>query len=416
MKNMKKYLFFIRGYNDWDNIAPIIYYLAQNSESKICICFYKTDLRYTNLFKYLERNVGKNLQVFYWSQKKLTTITNLTTRIINKFSHILKLGKILKPNKNLPKEELRRWFEIMKLKEYGRIVVVFDRTLDSILEQVQDQLRDLNYIFVSCPHGPMTNINRMMYSHQIKRVEHFNSLRVEKKAELLKYFQYYKYLIFTDHVELDFNEKYCIPHQKTLFDKSRIIVLGSIRYCKEWLNHVEIFTPKIVKKNTGKIKVVFFMKKFAHNVFKEEVYRTLDVFASFPDIDFYIKPHTRGMQFSSKTNAPNIHIVNDSESSSLINMADVIFFFGGTGIILESLAREKLTVCIDYLDSNINAFEYFNACHNLRCRDDLCFFLDSLIAGKTNKVSGEKLLKEIVYARDYSIPVPERYINFFKNL
>ena len=89
-------------------------------------------------------------------------------------------------------------------------------------------------------------------------------------------------------------------------------------------------------------------------------------FSSFPDIDFYIKPHTRGMQYSSKIDAPNIRIVNEESSSFLINMADVIFFHGGTGIILESLAKKKLTACIDYLDSNRNVYEYFNACHTLR--------------------------------------------------
>ena len=81
---MKKYVFFIREYNDWDNIAPIIYYLAQDSSLKISICFYKTDLRHTSQFKYLEKNVGQNLQVFYFSPKKLLSIINFSIRVFNK--------------------------------------------------------------------------------------------------------------------------------------------------------------------------------------------------------------------------------------------------------------------------------------------------------------------------------------------
>ena len=116
------------------------------------------------------------------------------------------------------------------------------------------------------------------------------------------------------------------------------------------------------------------MKKFTENVFKEEVYRTVQIFKSFTNIDFYIKPHTRGMQFFSKINAENIHIIYDNSSTELINMADVILFYGGTGIILEALSKKKLVACLDYLDCNRNIYEYFNACHNLRCRDDLYYF------------------------------------------
>ena len=39
------------------------------------------------------------------------------------------------------------------------------------------------------------------------------------------------------------------------------------------------------------------------------------------------------MQFFSKINAENIHIIYDNSSTELINMADVILFYGGTGIL-----------------------------------------------------------------------------------
>ena len=107
----------------------------------------------------------------------------------------------------------------------------------------------------------------------------------------------------------------------------------------------------------------------------------------------------------------------ESETSSeLINIADAVLFYGGTSIILEALAKEKIVACIDYLDCNRNIFEYFKSCHNLRCRDDLCFFLNSIKFNKTRPISGKKLLQEIVYARDESSSVPTRYINFFQNL
>ena len=65
------------------------------------------------------------------------------------------------------------------------------------------------------------------------------------------------------------------------------------------------------------------------------------MFALFPDIDFYIKPHTRGMSFSTKSNANNIHIVDDQTSSYLIDMSDVVLFYGGTSIILEAIVKKN---------------------------------------------------------------------------
>ena len=415
---VKKYVFFIRGYNDWDNIAPIIYYLAKSSTAKIYICFYVLDLRYTELFKYLQKNLGHRIHVFCVPKKIFPKINEFIIRILNKFSRLLKIKKIFKSNNNVSDNLLDEWLRLIKAKEPSRIVVIFDRTIDPIIEKVKNNLKDLESIFVSCPHGPMTNVNRMMYKYQLKKVYNFESLRIDTKDQLSKYLQYYHYLIFADHAELEFNKKYCKPYDNSSFDKSRIRTMGSIRYCKEWLDHVENYTPKLLNNKNDKLKIVFFMKKFEHNVFIDEVYRTLKIFASFPNIEFYIKPHTRGMIFKSKIDAPNIYIDYESSSSYLINMADVIFFYGGTSIILEALTKKKLTVCLDYLDTNINIFDYYNACQILRCRDDLCFFLDSNISNdmEKNKASREKILEDIVYAKDTSISVPEKYVKFFEKL
>ena len=283
------------------------------------------------------------------------------------------------------------------------------RYLDPFVKKFQTKLKDIKCIFISCPHGPMTNVNRMIYEHEIKRVQ--------KDKSLLEYFKIFDYVIFTDNLELNFNEKFHLQtHEKIKIDYSRLLVLGSIRYCSEWLKHVDDFNPKLIKKDQDKIKVVFFMKKFAHNVFSEEVYRTLDLFKSYPDIDFYIVPHTRGMSFSLKNSSSNIHIDDHSTSTTLINMADVILFYGGTSIVLEPMVKKKLIACIDYLDCNRNIYEYHNACHVLKCRDDLCFFLDLVLKNKINSIDGGSLLNKIVYADDNLKSVSDKYVNFFKSL
>ncbi len=406
---MKKYIFFIRDYNDWDNIGPIIYYLAKNTSSKISICFYKKDLRKTALYKYLDKTVGNNLEIFLWRPKKLSLFINYIKNFFFKILFKFNLMKIAVPVFEISEDVLKDWFKKIGISKFTKLIVVFDRTLGSITSKVSKNLKGQNFVFISCSHGPQTNVNRLCYVHEMETSQ--------RKQELLKYFEKYKYLIISDYLELEFNDKFINSNiNEKQIDKSRIAVLGSLRYSSEWIKHIDEFTPQLIKKNNNKKNVVLFMKKFTENVFKEEVYRTIQIFKSFTNIDFYIKPHTRGMQFFSKINAENIHIIYDNTSTELINMADVILFYGGTGIILEALSKKKLVACLDYLDCNRNIYEYFNACHNLRCRDDLYYFLNSITKNNKNIISGDKLLKEIVYARDPSSKVSDRFVKFFENL
>ena len=107
MNKKKKYIFFIRDYNDWDNIAPIIFYLAKTSEEKIFICFYKKDLRFSDQFKYLNKVVGHKLHVLYWSATKFSVFFNLTIKILNKIFKILNLEKKISYNTRVSNDELK---------------------------------------------------------------------------------------------------------------------------------------------------------------------------------------------------------------------------------------------------------------------------------------------------------------------
>ena len=403
---MKKYIFFIRHNNDWDNIAPIIYFLGKNTELDIYVCFYRTDLRHTKVFIYLQKELKGRIKFYFWKNSKLNIFVNYLKQIINKLSLKLKLDLQVEQNIYAPEKTLNYWLKNMGLNESEKIIVVFDRTLNSFLKKVKNHLKNKNTIFISFPHGSMTNVNRMMYTHEKKIVNQSFRLRHLKEFDIM---------VFTDHLEFEYNEKYGLPDKQNFVNKNKIKVLGSLRYSPEWLEHVDKFSPKIIKKKE-RMKAVFFMKKFVHNVFVDEVLRTFEVFASYPDIDFYIVPHTRGMKFSIKKNYSNIYVNKDLSSTSLIKMADVVFFYGGTSIVLEPLVRKKLVACIDYLDCNVNLFDKYKACHVLRCRDDLYFFLNSMMENKAEPIEGYQLINELVYGRDTTKPVNEKYVEFFKNL
>ena len=64
----------------------------------------------------------------------------------------------------------------------------FDRTVKMvfgrILEIAQNHLKSLNCVFISCPHGPMTNTNRMTYKNELKIPKNFFGLGIEKQSKL----------------------------------------------------------------------------------------------------------------------------------------------------------------------------------------------------------------------------------------
>ena len=82
--------------------------------------------------------------------------------------------------------------------------------------------------------------------------------RVSFNKALFKYFQTYDYMIFVDKLEFNFDEKFHIKKQEKInIDFTKILVLGSIRYCPEWLMHVDSFNPKLIKKMIIKLKLFF---------------------------------------------------------------------------------------------------------------------------------------------------------------
>ena len=406
LKKMKKYIFFIRHHNDWDNIAPIIYFLGKKTQSNIYVCFYRTDLRHTELFIYLEKELKERIKFYFWKNSKINIFVNFLKLLINKLISKLKLDLQIEQNIYASEKTLINWLKNMELKNSEKIVVVFDRTLNAFVKKVKNHLKNKNTIFISCPHGSMTNVNRMMYTHEIKR---------EDQNFRLRHLKEFDFMIFTDYLEFEYNRKYGLQNKQNSINKNKLKVLGSLRYSPEWLEHVDKFSHSIIDKK-NRIKAVFFMKKFVHNVFVDEVLRTFEIFASYPNIDFYIVPHTRGMKFSMKKNYSNIYINQNLSSASLIKMADVIFFYGGTSIVIEPLVRKKLLACIDYLDCNVNIFDKYKACHVLRCRDDLYYFLDTFMENKAEILNGNELVNELVHGRDATKPVNEKYVEFFKNV
>jgi hypothetical protein len=410
---MKAYIVCIRAYNDLDNMAPIVYYLASTNVAVFVCLYYDNGLLNAPQIRYIVENCGANVRIFASNEESLGLWPPGQTSYRQRLSNVVRrlLGRVEKPIM-VSRGTVERWIGEMGLDGYDRVVVMVDRTVNRMLEWVRHALVDRDVVVVSCPHGAMTNTNRMIYNTDLMRAR-------GKEEGRQKYDGYvaFDYVLFTDYLELEFDRLHGVVPEGFEWDaKARI--LGSIRYAPEWLKHTERFSRPVDGDTEKRKTVVFFTKKQEHNVWMDEFWRTLTFLGEFPEIRVLVKPHTRGMKLSRRRGRlpGNVRIVDDAASGALIDAADAILFYGGTSIVLEALMKGKVVACVDYLDANRNVYEYLGACHVTRCRDELKQFLEAVVKQEAEPKPVDRALEEMVYARDPVTPVSKRYVDFFEAL
>lgn len=384
---MKNYFFFVRHENDFDNLLPIIYFLSNSSSHRILVIVYQNSKKISEIILNHKKFFKNDIEIYYLKPSLLS--------LIDSFKRKIKLKK----NTNTNYVRLINWIDSKS--SCKKNIFIFDRQINLLLKKLKAIYIGKNNIFVSLPHGPMTNKNRMLYYHSNKKVISVNDVK-----NLVKY---YDWLIYTDNLQLKIDEDYGIKISKQ--NKKKILVLGSIRYSSQWLEKISI---KKIKKSKKQI-IGIFMKKREHNVNYEEFQRSLNIFANYKDIKFIIKPHPREKFIKSDTYANNISFDSNISSSNLIQMSNAILFYGGTGIILEALQRNKIVGCIEYLDTNISFYEYFNACHILKTRDELFYFLDNYKKLAPKNLGVSKLINALVFG-GMKKNVVSNYLNFFLKL
>lgn len=172
--------------------------------------------------------------------------------------------------------------------------------------------------------------------------------------------------------------EYCSVRFHSLFDNHKIAVLGSPRYCDEWLAKLATFVPPSPLTRTGsRLKIVMFLRKANFTTFWEEVSEVVQLIAAFPDVELVIKPHTRGGWKQSLTNdtkirqLPNVTVADDTiHSVHLMGWADVIIDLA-TSVVFEAVKAKKPVLAADYLHASRSAIAVFMPETELRCRDDV---------------------------------------------
>lgn len=449
---MKRYIFFLRLYNDIDNITPAIYFFLKKDENNYAdlilydenydyrnnenIIFLKNTFsnrfsykwigsflginsdNYFSTNKFKTQNYRKKIYLLNFVQVIKKRINKFIKNILNKYfskTNLLKQNKIfsthliinIKLGLNNTTEIADKIIKNILNKNNFPRLVVFDTNRTTQIKGIIEVLKN-NGIkrIISLPVSPLINYNTL-------RQYKFIDLKSKDFLKLNDYSGFDKMGFVDNYYVNSYNKTFkLLGINSTILNKTKS--LGSIRYCSKWIQIKEQFIDKF-NLNTSKIKCVFFLSHPLANINNKEVENIFHFFKNYPEYKLIVKHHTRDKIKDDAIKFPHLTFINSINSSALINWADVILFVSSS-IAIEGFIKNKTMVCLSYIGGNKNLYDLFNAGYNVKCRDDLHEFLENYKKDKNcikYNISGiQKLLNEIIIPDDNK--VINNYLSFME--
>ncbi|NIQ90511.1 MAG: hypothetical protein GWN86_13055 [Desulfobacterales bacterium] len=227
-------------------------------------------------------------------------------------------------------------------------------------------------------------------------------------------FNRFDYVIVQNHLRKDVLVSSGIAREK-------IIVLGSARFCGEWIAQNKKILPRMIEsagRDLERLRVVFMPSKPRCRIDVERMHNTIDLLASLSEIEAVVKPHTRigrEAHLFDNMQLPNVSHVLTSE---LCEWADVVLIIGSS-VITEALMQGKPVLYLKYLHANTMLFEECGACWTIHDEAELGHALQSLRLNKTDvpyqDQNVKKFLSEVVYGGRNERDVLKDYVQFITN-
>ena len=380
-----KALFFLRHYNDIDHITPVVAKWSESGHYADVVLLGHAKFLNDYRIKYLGsldrvriahiRELLPSLEFLQWRLQ-----TFLLIRGVRRIFLVGKLAEMLARKYDARKREpiwrstaerlLKRTFA-----DTDEGVIAFDWVTSvspvpiEWIETIVTMAKERKLGAVSLPHGDSPHANQLIRHHE--RAIKPNTLYADAK-------------IFD---KLVVPNELCAIRFRPFLSNQAIAVLGSPRYCDEWLNKLATLSPP-PRLNTNpdtRLRIVMFLRKREFTTFWEEVRIIVDMIAAFPGVELVIKPHTRGgwrqplTDNASLRHLPNVSVAEDSvHSISLMNWADVIIDLA-TSVVFEAVKAKKPVLAADYLHAGRSALAHFMPETELKCRDDVYKLIDRFL-------------------------------------
>ena len=185
--------------------------------------------------------------------------------------------------------------------------------------------------------------------------------------------------------------------------REKILVLGSARYCDEWIEQHRNIIPRMLPSrsdNSGKLKVVFMTTRPQYRIDVDRMMKTFHMLSNMEGIEAVIKPHTRTGKEAHIYQGLALSNLSEVSSPELSQWADVMLVIGSS-ILIEALTLDKPVLYLKYLHANTTQYEEMGACWTIRNEDELKSALAALqdnpgsIPYADDNV--EQFLAEIIY-------------------
>jgi predicted glycosyltransferase len=415
------YLFFIRHFNDIDHIAPVVW--KMHSEN-LPVAVYCMNLRYDISSDYrlvFLRDLGVRVTYLYDNQKNDSGFlhSKLLSAII--FFYSCKTfdhpgGKItsrlLGALSSLPAKFGGLLFRLFRRLYYDSEWAVtflvnarakalcFDHVMPSlyVVNPLLEAAKRLSIPSIALPHGVY------LYTNEDTKPKSTESRKVSK-------FNQYDYIVVPNQLRKSVLENAGVEGKK-------IFVLGSARYCREWMEvNKRILRKKMSPVGGDGFKIVFMPSKPQCKVDMQRLNKTLEILKRTKDAQILVKPHTRAAFDQRRFSGTGIVDASRILSAELCEWSDAVLVIGSS-IITEALVIGKPALYLKYLHANTTFFEETGACWVINNEAELEYALSSLKKDRRalpyRNENVVQYISEVVHGRGNDENVLGRYVSFIE--
>ena len=371
------YLFLVRHFNDIDHLTPVVWKLKKDNYPVAVYCMnprYDISQDYRlNFLKnqgipvdYVHMAIGSQrsnlhdtmhsfIQWCLGVQKRIDAGERKQKSIVQKVC-----GRAIQFLGSLSYKIARRvfynqrWAETILRKTEAR-AVCFDHVMPRlyVVDAFLTAAQNMRIPTLALPHGVhlYTNENTKPKATASRRFNKFNR---------------FDHVIVPNQLRKDFLIQAGISDEK-------ISVLGSARYCREWMEQNNKIVPRMIdpeRHGNEKLKVVFMPSKPQCNVHLERLAATCLVLADLTEIKTMIKPHTRAGIAADIYQGLRIPVVSHILTAELCDWADIILVIGSS-VISEAIVRGKPALYLKYLHDNTTLFEEIGSCWTIHDETEL---------------------------------------------
>ena len=410
-------VFLVRHYNDIDHIVPIAYRMLKDGAPEVKVFCMDASLPVAGDFRlnFLKEQFGSPTNYIYQAHTP-----SFGHRLFS-FAHSQALnGEAPLPSRWAAKIVRRifgrvhgsSWRDQLYGKAWAReflqkydvqcLVIDYGRKGRFIYKAISDAADELGIRKVGVPHGFDLATNLLWTNRHVAD---------QRPPDLLKEWGWLGELAVSSHAS---KEKYI----ECGLSAEDLKVLGSARFCDEWLDvYHDLLPPQPFPNSNGKLKVVYMDHGTGYRVNTEQVLASFQAIAELGFVDTVIKASTR-VSLSDERLAEYSRIDSETHSAHLIRWADVVMT-AKSSIALEVFHLNKVFVYPAYFHENRMLWEDYGACWNVSNVDELSGALRTIHDGAARLPYSPEEVRafqtEVVYGGNPEGDVLGNYVDFIVN-